>query len=386
MTLGEYIREAELFEYSKDYFNMVKEAGELKLMSMYIEANDYLIENGAYLDNYSSSYISEMFMEAKEVAAAKAEDNKPAGDGKPLNKTETNEVKDSFAKRAWDALKKVLTWILRPFKAIGTFLKNQWNKLKSKFAKKEVEKTADNLKKIAEDSKKNPEAVKEVVEKTVENAEKRGFFAQNTDSVKNEFTKTEETTSVAQSVKTIVSNADIDKETAEKFYMIALGAVGKLDVKMFNSKWMSDLKDLMEELGTLISKGELSSMKSMSKIVNLKDISVKSLTTIKYTKITNVKELDEYIEKLTVVGNSIAEFINTLKSSYPSKENLNNAEKAVAAIVETLTEVANVIQKEMSELMKTVDFRLNQAREIITAQQELDEYVKENLAKAESRF
>ena len=49
MTFGEYIQECELFEYSKEYFDLVKEAGEITLMGLYLDSQDFMTENAEFL-------------------------------------------------------------------------------------------------------------------------------------------------------------------------------------------------------------------------------------------------------------------------------------------------------------------------------------------------
>ena len=100
-TLGEYIRESEVFEHSREYFDLMKEAGELELMRIYLDADAYVKENAAYLDDYSYNHICKLF---------ESEDNEPNDDNKsePLPENKSDEVKDGFAKKAWAAIKKVL--------------------------------------------------------------------------------------------------------------------------------------------------------------------------------------------------------------------------------------------------------------------------------------
>ena len=49
ITFGEYIQECELFEYSKEYFDLVKEAGEITLMEIYLDSQDFMTENAESL-------------------------------------------------------------------------------------------------------------------------------------------------------------------------------------------------------------------------------------------------------------------------------------------------------------------------------------------------
>ena len=42
MTLGDFIKEATVYKHSKEYFDSIKECGELSLMAMYLDSYDYM--------------------------------------------------------------------------------------------------------------------------------------------------------------------------------------------------------------------------------------------------------------------------------------------------------------------------------------------------------
>lgn len=120
MTLAEYIKEAEVFRYSKEYFDLVKEANEVELLGIYLSANEFLLEN-TYLDSAMLMHVSKMFIEAN-------------GDvnGNPLPEEKSSSIKKSFTKRVWAGIIKILEFLLTPFKA----MKVSVNKLIDKFNKK----------------------------------------------------------------------------------------------------------------------------------------------------------------------------------------------------------------------------------------------------------
>ena len=97
MTLGEYFKEAEAYEYSKEYFDIIKETTELDLIALYLENYDYMQERIEYGEEI---HESAMFTEA------------------------TEEVKKGFFKRIWDGILKILKALVKPFMALYTFLKN----------------------------------------------------------------------------------------------------------------------------------------------------------------------------------------------------------------------------------------------------------------------
>ena len=97
MTLGEYFKEAEAYEYSKEYFDIIKETTELDLIALYLENYDYMQERIEYGEEIHESV---MFTEA------------------------TEEVKECFFKKIWNGILKILKALVKPFMALYTFLKN----------------------------------------------------------------------------------------------------------------------------------------------------------------------------------------------------------------------------------------------------------------------
>ena len=83
-TLGQFIEECELFEYSKEYYELVKECSELALMERYIENQEFITE---CVD--ASVYTEGYFMEA---------------DSEESNTT----VKKSFGEKAKDLGNKII--------------------------------------------------------------------------------------------------------------------------------------------------------------------------------------------------------------------------------------------------------------------------------------
>ena len=83
-TLGQFIEECELFEYSKEYYELVKECSELALMERYIENQEFITE---CVD--TSVYTEGYFMEA---------------DSEESNTT----VKKSFGEKAKDLGNKII--------------------------------------------------------------------------------------------------------------------------------------------------------------------------------------------------------------------------------------------------------------------------------------
>lgn len=107
LTLGDFIKEASVFQYTKEYYELVKESAELELMGTYIDSFDFMTEN-AEMDIVVHESVSNLFMEA---------DNKGA-----IDSVKINAVKQSFMKRIIAGIKKILKVIARPFRAIASML------------------------------------------------------------------------------------------------------------------------------------------------------------------------------------------------------------------------------------------------------------------------
>ena len=94
MTIGKYVSECEMFKYSRDYFDIIKESHQLNLMSIQLDALDYINEN-------NSSELDTI-----------------------LESVESNE--DGFFKKIIDLIKKILGFIVKKCKAIGPVAKRIW--------------------------------------------------------------------------------------------------------------------------------------------------------------------------------------------------------------------------------------------------------------------
>ena len=141
MTLGDFIKEATVYEHSKEYFDMVKECGELTLIGMYLDSYDYMKESAEFGEEVPTS-VSAMFMEA-------TEEDKDKKDAK-VDDAKVGEVKKGFFKRIWAGIVRIFKKILVPFKAIGAFFSKQKNKCDSS-----IKALSDGIKKT--DSNKKPE-------------------------------------------------------------------------------------------------------------------------------------------------------------------------------------------------------------------------------------
>ena len=177
MTLREYFKEAEAYEYSKEYFDLVKESIEIDLLALYLENYEYMEECVEWGEEIHES-VSFMFME----------------DGNEEVKEETIASKaKAFFEKIWKGIIRILKAIITPFTALYTYLKNFLNKAKvddeirAKRAEELIaerekdierrkakgdEKSRKNREELEKDREEEMEKLAEVRKKELENKEK----------------------------------------------------------------------------------------------------------------------------------------------------------------------------------------------------------------------
>ena len=64
MTFGEFVREVELYEYSQENYDLVKECAELQVIGRYIDNQKFIAENAAFVESAGSVYGDGYFMES----------------------------------------------------------------------------------------------------------------------------------------------------------------------------------------------------------------------------------------------------------------------------------------------------------------------------------
>ena len=237
VTLGDYIREAEVFRYSKDYFDMVKEASEIELMGIYLTANDFLVENTLFIESATASYISRMFTESEEVEA----------DGKPISSSKADSMKTSMIKRIWNGILKALRWIAKPFRAMRVALDSVIKKYKEKETEEkivaEISELSDVVKEMQEKDidKNHIEEIMDEFNKEISDLEEKWDAAANGDPVLKETFK-----NINQLDKKLKAKVDKDLKN--------IAAELKLDVKhhvLFRDIVYTSLRQTMSIPGLL---------------------------------------------------------------------------------------------------------------------------------------
>lgn len=112
-TLNDFLKECDMFPYSKENFELVKEASELNIASMYLENQRFMVENPSLI-----AESSEYMMEAVDAESVKSlEGNVSAKKGK-------------FRARA----KKIWESIVKAFKTFWNAVVARWDKFTAKAA------------------------------------------------------------------------------------------------------------------------------------------------------------------------------------------------------------------------------------------------------------
>ena len=115
-TYNDLILACEGFEYSKEYFELYKEASEIDLMEIYSSNQEFMVEN-AELITESADVLDGYFQEAV---------SKEANDDV---KKKTAEKKGNLFKRIWEKILKVLRAFRNFFVRLGQNIKSRYNML-----------------------------------------------------------------------------------------------------------------------------------------------------------------------------------------------------------------------------------------------------------------
>ena len=113
-TLNDYLKECENFQYSKENFDLVKEAAEINIAAMYLESQQYMVENAGAFEGLDSEYM----MESADESSVKLLAQKASG------------KKEKWAAKAQGIWKRIVA----AFKTFWNAIVERWNKLRGKAA------------------------------------------------------------------------------------------------------------------------------------------------------------------------------------------------------------------------------------------------------------
>ena len=111
-TLNDYLKECETFQYSKENFDLMKEAAEINVAAMYLESQQYMIENAGAFEGLDSEYM----MESADESSVKQLAQKAGG------------KKEKWAEKAKGIWKRIVA----AFKTFWNAIVERYNKLRGK--------------------------------------------------------------------------------------------------------------------------------------------------------------------------------------------------------------------------------------------------------------
>lgn len=143
MTIKEFMTECELFKYSQENYNFMKEASELMLMEDYIRDQKFLMENASLVAE-STGYLTEGF----------------------LFESSTDEaivlLEEKYAFKVKKFMGDAKTWLLNLWKGFISFLKGLGKKMKDLSVK--ADDVVRKLTALTEVTDEDKEAIKKVIE------------------------------------------------------------------------------------------------------------------------------------------------------------------------------------------------------------------------------
>ena len=200
MTLGDLIKEASVFEFSKDYFDIMKEAGEVQLMELCLESYEYMAECVDYdipiHESVVAMFDDTIFTEAsiKDKATEFANSVKDKAGKFVQNARETgskiSNIAHEYFSRAIGLLEKIFSFVVRPFNAVGTMIStfiNKFSHSSKRTVAMEALKKIENVTPSKEFGKKWIEVVANIRKNHDEYNVALGFFAKMKQRMKNTF-------------------------------------------------------------------------------------------------------------------------------------------------------------------------------------------------------
>ena len=107
MTIADFVKEAEVYTYTKEHFNMMKEATEIDLMAHFIESQEFMSDNADYLAESTDLFVEGFLFEAMgEDEMTKFEEN-------------FSEKMKGFGTKVASLAKTIYTAIINFFKKLG---------------------------------------------------------------------------------------------------------------------------------------------------------------------------------------------------------------------------------------------------------------------------
>ena len=161
ITFREFIKESAAFKCSKEYFDIVKEVSEIKLLDIYIDANKLIVENSE-LGIEIVNGVTDLLLEStgKETVEEAAPSKRSIG-----------EMTKALLKKLWDAMVKALKFFLKPLFAIRNMIRQFIKKIRDRKNKKMVDKLLNDIEEQSKEylPREQIDAVKNYLKKYFEN-------------------------------------------------------------------------------------------------------------------------------------------------------------------------------------------------------------------------
>ena len=138
-TIGEYINESETWEYSREYYDTLKECYELILLEHVISAESYVLENAESIDEFLTESLIVEAPKVKAIIKDKINNAKDKiNDSKNTTKDKISDTKDVVSKLSKEAKTKsdsILQRIINWFRAIGIAIGKFFASIRDRFLK-----------------------------------------------------------------------------------------------------------------------------------------------------------------------------------------------------------------------------------------------------------
>lgn len=336
-NISEYIKEAELFSFSLENFNIEKDCHELNLISLYIESSEYIEKNKEYSSIFTEAYIDDYRRDA---------------------------MRETFWKKFIISFTKILNIILKPFRAIYAFLKSYFTKEENEDKKIEPlwntyqkifnhkipvvegmklpdEEVAKPLLEALNDFKsKHPKLWRDVVDKNLYGINHhRGLILDKNDKYHD----------VYLGIRRIIKYSYLGDEE-EKFLenLFTSIKVRKYEVPTFFATIFNNKESLMN-LGIALKK-TFSKKKVVNPILTAKDLKLTNALLQKEhdskdTYLLHIDKAQELLDTFKGIVRGIEEAIQVMNSFLSNEENLKeNTDKQREGFMELLNEVKNTLK------------------------------------------
>lgn len=336
MTLNDFLKECEMFPYSQENFDLVKEAAEINIAAMYLESQEYMAENTGAFEGLGSSYM----MEAAGGESVKLLAQKAGG------------KKEKWAGRVKDLWQRIVAAL----KKFWNMVVEKWKKIRAKGA--DIKKNLARIKVTDEVAKEIGELVDQAVKTSgipISDKQREGFkkLPRNVIVISENGLKNR--------LASVVCNSTID---------LAINNNGRFGLAMSEDQLKGLFKRLSDKK-VLAAKGD-----SLDKLNEyIKECQSKNLTSgISVSK--DQEEMNELIRYITDAEAKLAKDIQDYKPGENESEGVGNVNQLfsnVNAVTKSSIMLYSCVLKYQEIVMNGLDAIINKAPKGATAKEEKEE-------------